>query len=335
MHKENVSKLLLGLIVGLVLGGAGVWFYEQRHAEGKEEKKEEKKEEVSFVQHGTNGETFLKLDRETQARMGLKTAPLNATQSKPEVEAYGRVLDPAPLESLLIERASAKAAFDASSREFERLKLLHDQGQNASTRALETAQAAMAHDEILFNSIQPRLLLSWGKTIASLPDLPAFAHSLAAQETAVVRIDLPLHLALKSPPQSGRLAPLTAPEDLSTAQFLGPAPIADAQLQGQGFLFLQKSKPLPPGAAVLAWLSLPGEAESGVTLPRQAVVRHEGEVFVYLQSGDDIFTRKKVELDRPLENGWVVREGLKPQDKVVVVGVQQLLSEELKGQGAE
>jgi hypothetical protein len=28
----------------------------------------------------------------------------------------------------------------------------------------------------------------------------------------------------------------------------------------------------------------------------------------------------------------VVREGLRPQDKVVIVGGQQLLSEELKGQ---
>src|SRR5947207_6933826 len=141
--EQSVSKIILGILAGLVLGGAAVWFYEQRHAgsEGKEEKKEEKKE-ISFVQRGTNGETFLKIDKETQARMGLKTAPLAAAHLKHEVQGYGRVLDPAPLALLLTEGASAKAALDVSTREYERLKLLHEQGQNASTRALEAAEAA-------------------------------------------------------------------------------------------------------------------------------------------------------------------------------------------------
>jgi hypothetical protein len=58
-------------------------------------------------------------------------------------------------------------------------------------------------------------------------------------------------------------------------------------------------------------------------------------VFVYLQTGDDTFARKEIELDRPTEAGWFVHEGLNPSDKVVTVGAQQLLSEELKGQGGE
>jgi hypothetical protein len=40
-------------------------------------------------------------------------------------------------------------------------------------------------------------------------------------------------------------------------------------------------------------------------------------------------------LDSPLPNGWFVTKGLKAQDKVVTVGGQELLSEELKGQGGE
>ena len=330
-----MNKIVLGLLVGLVLGGAAVWFYEQHHteAEAKGEKKEEKKE-VSFVQHGTNGETFLKVDRETQARMGLKTAPLAAVQVKPEVQGYGRVLDPTPLAALLAEGASTKAALQASTREYERLKVLHE-GQNASTRALEAAEAAMKRDEVLLDSVQPRLLLGWGKAVASQPDLRAFARSLASQETALVRVDLPLQQSLKMPPTGGRLAALTAPEHLAEAQFLGPAPTADSQMQGQGFLFLQKSNPLPPGAAVVAWLDVPGETESGVIVPRAALLRHEGEVFIYLQTGEDTFVRREIELDRPVENGWFVHKCLKSQDKAVVVGAQELLSEELKGQGAE
>ena len=65
------------------------------------------------------------------------------------------------------------------------------------------------------------------------------------------------------------------------------------------------------------------------------MIRHEGKVFVYLQTGDETFVRKEIELERPMASGWFVHEGLKPQDAVVVVGAQQLLSEELKGQGGE
>src|ERR1051326_1665865 len=140
---HNVNKLLIGLFVGLALGGTAVWLYQRGHpapSAPTEEKKDEKKE-VSFVQHSTNGETFLKLDKEAQLRVGLKTAALAAAQAKPEVQGYGRVLDPGPLAALLVEAASNKAALDASTREYDRLKILHA-GQNASTRALETAEAA-------------------------------------------------------------------------------------------------------------------------------------------------------------------------------------------------
>jgi DNA-binding FadR family transcriptional regulator len=68
-------------------------------------------------------------------------------------------------------------------------------------------------------------------------------------------------------------------------------------------------------------------------VPREALLRHEAKVFVTLQTGDDTFVRRQIELDRPMDAGWFVRGGLKAQDKVVVVGAQQLLSEELKGQG--
>jgi len=114
---------------------------------------------------------------------------------------------------------------------------------------------------------------------------------------------------------------------------LGPAPMVDPQAQGQGFLLLVSPNPtrLAPGAAVTGFLGLAGEPQSGVAAPREAIVRYNGGAWVYLQTGADTFTRVEVPLERPLENGWFVREGLKANDKVVTVGAQQLLSEELKG----
>lgn len=298
----------------------------------KEEKKEEKKEE-SFVHHGTNGETFLKLDKETQSRMGLKVAPLAAATLKPEAKAYGRVLDPAPLALLVTEVAAAEAVVNASKKELQRTKQLFEQGQNSSQRALEMAETAVRRDEITLDGARMKVMVGWGERFMAGPKLVPMLESLVSRRSALVRVDLPLAESLKVAPTGGSLAALTAPEALTEAEFLGPASSADPTMQGQGFLFLQKSNALPPGAAVVAWLTLPGDAESGVTVPREALLRHEGEVFVYLQTGADTFARKEIELKRPTEAGWFAHEGLKPQDKVVVVGAQQLLSEELKGQG--
>ena len=83
---------------------------------------------------------------------------------------------------------------------------------------------------------------------------------------------------------------------------------------------------------MIAWLSLPGDTANGVIVPRDAIVRHEGEAFVYVQTGDDTFARHEIELEHPLDKGWFSAD-FKPGVRVVVTGAQQLLSEELKGEG--
>jgi membrane fusion protein, multidrug efflux system len=331
-----LKALIPGLLIGLAAGGLAMWLYQHpmhvaSPASGETE--HEAAKEPSFVQH-TNGTTFLQIDQETQQRMGLKLAPLAAAQLKPELKAYGRVLDPSPLAALVMEAATANAALAASTREFERVTTLA-RSQNASARALETAEATLKRDQIAAASIEPRLWLAWGKAVASQPDLPAFVQRLAKQEAALVRVDVPLADAVSKPPTGGRLAALTSPDAFHDARLLGPAPGADPQLQGQGWLFLQEAAPLPQGAAVVAWLTVPGDPESGVIVPREALIRHEGTIFVYLQTGAAAFARKEIELIRPTDTGWFVREGVKAQDRVVTVGAQLLLSEELKGQGGE
>ena len=69
----------------------------------------------------------------------------------------------------------------------------------------------------------------------------------------------------------------------------------------------------------------------GGNVPRAAIVRHEGEAFIFIATKDGEFTKKEIELEHPTPDGWFVHEGLKPGDKIVVSGAQQLLSEESKG----
>ena len=324
--------MILGLLVGLAAGGLATWAFLQHH--GQEEKKEEHKQQ-SRLEHGTNGETYLKLDHETQARVGLKVLTLEAAEMKPEVKGYGRVLDPAPLAALSVEGATAQASLTASTKEFERLKNLYAQDQNVSARSFETAEAAMKRDQIQVGSCKARLALAFGTAVATQVDLRGFVDSLTSLKTALARVDLPLGTSLKSVPSGGRLAAITAEDSPVGAQFLGRVTSTDPQTQGEGFLFLLKTNPLPPGAALIGWLNTPGDVQMGVVVPRPALVRHEGDVFVYVQTGDENFQRRKIELDRPAESGWFVTNGVAAREKIVIVGAQQLLSEELKSQGGE
>ena len=327
-----MTKIILGILAGLVLGTAATWTMLKR-GEHDEKKPDEEHKEESRVLH-TNNQTFVRLDKEAQEKVGLQLASLEAASLPPEVKVAGRVLDPAPLAALLFESATAHTLLDASGKELERLKILA-QDQNTSARALETAAAAMQRDQIAVNAAQLKFVSGWGKAIASQRDLPGFITSLAAQEAVLIRLDVPMGDAISEAPIGARIAALNSPESPVEAQFLGPAPSADPQTQGRGFLCVIKGGAFAPAAAVTGWLVLPGQPKQGVIVPRNALVRHEGEAFVYVQTSAEFFQRKEVELHHPTAQGWFIDEGFKPGDKVVSVGAQQLLSEELKGEGGE
>src|SRR3954471_5689577 len=131
-----MRNIILGIIVGLVVGGLVTWSYLKHHEDKPAEKKEESKE-PKRVQQSTNGETFLKLSKEDQEHAGLKIGTVEAVEMNPEVKGFGRVLDPSPLAMQLVDLSSAQAALEASHKELERLKVLHAQNQNVSTRMLE------------------------------------------------------------------------------------------------------------------------------------------------------------------------------------------------------
>ena len=291
-------------------------------------------EPESRVKHGTNGEAVITLDADTQKIMGLQVAALAATELSPELKGFGRVLDPATLGATVADVLSTRATAGVSQKEFARLKALAEQN-NASPRALEAAEAAAQRDAVLVESAQVKLLAATGKAIAVRDDLAGLVKSLASGDSALVRIDLPAGENLESPPLGARLAPLGDGSKPLEAQFAGAATGVDPQTQGRGFLFLVETNQsrLVAGATVTGFLKLSGSAQAGVTVPRSAVVRFNGATWVYLQTGDDTFERVEVALGAPLDDGWFIAKGLKAETKGVTVGAQQLLSEELKGQG--
>jgi multidrug efflux system membrane fusion protein len=301
---------------------------------GKKETDEAKAptETESQITRSPDGEIVLTLNQEAQSRIGLKVETTEARELNLEVKSMGRVMDPAPLAALVNEVASAEAAYAASRQDWERLQTLSTQ-QNASVRSLQTAEATARHDELQLLSARAKLNSSWGKSFADQTNLSALVQSLLSLECALVLVDLPPGDPVKSDPTGAALITLSGRQ--STAAFLGRSPSVDPQTQNEGLLFLiqTNSAQFLPGSAVTAFVKVPGSSVSGIVIPRDAVIRHEGATWIYLKTDDTHFTRRRVSLDRPADNGWIASSGVKTGDQVVVTGAQTLFSQELNASG--
>lgn len=289
---------------------------------------------ASRVTHGTNGETVVTLDAATRERMGLTLQALTATRLAPEVKGYGRVIDPAPLVLSLTEAAAAEATGEVSRKEAERLRGLRAL-ENASDRAVEAAEAAAKKDQLAAHAVRARLLLAYGRSLVGSKELSDIAPGLIEGRLALVRVDIPAGERLPGKPKTARFVPLTPGAEVASDDYLGPATSVDPQFQGQGFMFLVKDPAPAPGTALVGFILTDGAPVAGLLVPADAVVRHLGRNWVWAQSGESAFVRKPVVLGRKTGDAYFVSEGFAAGEKVVVVGAQQLLSEELKGLAAE
>jgi hypothetical protein len=324
--------------LGAVVGALAVWLVLGRSGAGPSgEPLRDASGEASAaaeVRRGPEGVT-IRLDAATRERIGLQVTPLAAVELPDVVRGFGRVLEPSALAVPVDEREAARAAFDAADREYRRVQTLQRGNSNASQRDLEAARAAFERDRAAFRAAEARVVSVWGREAEERRNLSVLVQSVVAREAAVARIDLPLGAVLSGRPAAGRVAALVdAGAGAVEATLLGAAADADPTTQGRGFLLLIERPPWPPGTALTGWLAVPGPPQVGVDVPSAALLRHAGRSFLYVQTADDTFAPRAVQLERPTRDGWFVASGLAAGERVVVTGAQQLLSTELAGSTA-
>lgn len=270
---------------------------------------------------------------DAQRMLHLRVQTLSAVSLPAEMSGFGRVLDPQPLARAVSDWESARALSLASREELERVKRLRRQN-TASIRALQAAQASATRDRLREESDFDRLELGWGLALARRTDLGTLVRALTVQTRILIDVTLPAGRGAGVQPRGARITSLVDPGRSMESDFLGPAPAVDPRLQARGFLFLSRDNPLglTPGAAVSVSLLLPGPAEQGVSLPDSAVLREDGRVWVYVQRDSTRFVRVPVSLGPAIPGGWLVTSGLNDHSRVVVLGAQDLLSQELKPQ---
>src|SRR5260370_22359181 len=288
-----------------------------------------------------NGQTVLTLDSSTQNRLGLEVATLAATVTREQATFPAVVVS---VQDLAASRngyiasqtqvQKTHVAAEVARKGYTRLKILFEEDQNISEKALQTAEATLRANEADERAGEQQLTLQeslarqeWGSVVAKWtvegsPQLQRILDQLAM----VVQMTIPSGDTYGAP----KPISLETPGGARTqATLLSTFPRVDPRIQGRSFLYLAHAQPtLTPGVNLLAHLSV-GSLMKGLIVPTSAVVWSEGKAWVYQQTAADHFFRPGGPTDIPLAKRFFVAEGFSPGQKLVVQGAQALLSEEL------
>jgi hypothetical protein len=336
------KKALALWVVGAVIAVLAVWgFIEGRKELARELERERPVAAPSRVVSQPEG-TAVVLDAATQKRADIAVAAVAQTIQPREVEALASVLSPQELIDLRNNYVSAKAqldkaraALDASSREYERLKALHNDDRNISDKTLQAAEASWRGDEAAERAAQAGIdaiarsaQQKWGRVLASAvaDNSPLFQH-LSERREVLLRVAAPSGTRLPHPPAMVRIT--AGGGTFRMARLISPSPQVDPRIQGPTFFYAAPAEDLLVGTTLAARLPI-GPQEAGAVVPAAAVVWWQGKAWVYFQSAPDRFVRRELVGAVPVAEGWLV-PGLSPA-QIVVRGAQTLLSEELRAQ---
>ena len=292
------------------------------------------------------GQPFISITEEQQNHSGLEITELQLVKYQTEIVAYGQVVDLMPLleiRSRYFKAAAAhkiaKADYQQAQQTLDRLRHLH-RNDAVSTRKLQTqeshwqaARAQLDAGQYAINSIRETAMLEWGKTLTdwalSVESAP-FSQLINRQHT-LLQITLPPNRHL---PESVRAIFFDRQGIRATAKkadLLAPAPRTHKAFQGETYFFLTDNE-LRSGMNITAWIPQPQDSLTGVIIPASAVIRHLGQMYVYLQTGEEQFNRRKISRTLNAKDGYFVENEIEPGEKLVTQGAQMLLSEEFRGQ---
>jgi len=276
------------------------------------------------------------LDEGDARKLGVEVAPIAAGAYQPFAAGTARVVDAQAAIALLAELEKAETEARTSQSALKRSRDLFRSDTAVSAEALEAAERQAATDDAQVKVARARASLEFGR---GAPWLDAgrresLVGSLASGATALVSASFPASLAGAEPPfalELERIGSSAQPRWSTNDSWLGPA---DPSVPGPTVLALvpTASNDLSSGERLAARVAS-GARLDGTVVPASAIVLSGGEAWCYMQSDDD-FTRRRVDLGRPLAGGYFQQEGFAAGESVVVAGAGLLLARETGG-GAE
>ena len=278
---------------------------------------------------GGESEEGVSLKPEEIEKMGIVTTEARAIRSEPEAGGFGVVAAHETVATAVAELRTAIAAAHQSRSALERSKRLAGTPGAMPADTQETAERQAAADQASLELAKQRLSSTFGqnppwKNAENSPELS----SLASGHTKLVRVTFPLGAVDGVALNSVRLTHIGAAQLQKSWQShsVWRAP-ADATVPGNSFFATLKDGEVNEGEHLMAWAPV-GAPESGVLIPAAAAVMSAGKFWFYVEEKPGTFVRTELDPSRPTPDGYFMKEGISPGDKIVVAAAGQLLARE-------
>ncbi len=346
--KFSSSHIVIALMAVVIAVLSWTLIYisrDQLRLHGEEVEEEIEIESTASVE---GGRAIVRVDVQSQAASGIRTAQLSPAQYEASLYVYGSVVDISPLLDLrgrylaaIGEARALDAAVKAARLEYRRAQALYEDDRNISEQALREAesrfrvtQARLTAAQSTESVLRDSLITAWGPVVSSWAQ-QAESSALApllSRQAVLVQVVFPHQLPRSAARPRLMLTPVTARGESVEARFVSDAPRASAALPGNTYFYIVEGADLRVGARVLARVATDDTSYDGVIIPNEAVVWHAGKSWIYRKQDSETFGRYEISTASQLDDGWFQKDGMQPGDEVVVSGAQLLLSEELKFQ---
>jgi len=269
------------------------------------------------------------LSPEQIEKIGVQTDAAKAVDYAEETAGYGTVIPHESIAQAAAELATAQAAEKQSRSALARTQRLSGTPGAMSADVEETNARQVAVDAAALNLAKQRLSATFGqKPPWSNGANSGLLQALAEGSTQLIRVTFPLGSLPGDVPKTlsaSRLGSAASGQRWKLS-LIWPAP-ADVTVPGRSFFSILRAGELGEGERIIAWAPI-GASQPGVLIPAEAAVISDGKYWCYVEEKPGTFVRTEIDSGKPFENGYVVTQGVKAGDKVVIRGAAQLLAQE-------
>jgi hypothetical protein len=269
----------------------------------------------------------LTLKAEEVKSLGLTIQAAVPAQFTGRITGYGVVTALDTIAQADSEFLTAQASAAQSAAAAARARSLST-GEDAaiSREQLEVAESKAAADAAALALARRKTEAAFGLNSPwhDAAERRAVMQRLASGRAVLVRVTFPSIGG--AAPKRVDISRMGADRKSWTAHTIWDAP-ADVTVPGRSFYALVDGSDLAQNERVIAAIPT-GRTQTGAKIPMRALVYGESEAWVYLQTAENTFQRTKVDISRPLDDGYFV-DNVKPGDKVVTDGAGLLMAREI------
>jgi len=274
------------------------------------------------------------LNEEERGKLGVDLGDVTPATFQPTLDGPARIVDAQTVVAAMADLDKATAEARTSEVAVKRARDLYRAEKTVSAETLEAAERQAAADQAQLAVARAHASLEFGAAPWLVAERrESLLASLARGDTLLVSASFPSGLPAARPANLAlrRVGTQIGEFWITTEIWTGPS---DPSVPGPTMLgLLSTPQGLSYGERLIASVATGPEA-AGTVVPSSAVVLSGGEAWCYVEESDEVLARRRVDLGRPVPQGYFQASGFEPGQQVVVAGAGLLLAREIGG-GAE